>query len=358
MSRPAGRLAVLTGGGDCAGLNDLLHQLSRAAALQGIELLGLPDGFAGLLDDQTHTQTLTPSLTAPWRGVGGTALGTSNRRSPLQSPDGIARIRSRLDQLGISQLIAIGGDGTLAIASALDAQGFPVLGLPKTIDNDIEGCDRSLGFDTAVQVVADCMERLHTTAASHRRIMLVETMGRHAGWIALHAGCSAGADALVLPECHWTLEALADHCEQRLTQQRSVLIAVAEGAKPVPGGARIVQAHEADRPEAERLGGIAHWLEQALATRTRAEVRHVVLGHLQRGGSPVASDRRLALELAAAAFTALQQGHSGLVIAPWAGALRSRPLADQTGARRAIPSDEPLLAAARQTGIFVGSDSR
>ena len=355
MSLPATRVAVLTGGGDCAGLNDLLHQLARACALQGIELVGLPDGFAGLLDEHTLQTPLTPDITAAWRGQGGTVLGTSNRRSPLQFPDGLARILARLQQLEIEQLIAVGGDGTLAIASALSQTGFPVIGLPKTIDNDIDGCDQSLGFETAVQVVADCIERLHTTAASHRRIMLVETMGRHAGWIALHGGTSAGADAIVLPECPWTLDALAQHCRARLPHQRSVMVVVAEGAIPVPGGSRIAQAHEPDRPETERLGGIAQWLEHRLSPQVPAEVRHVVLGHLQRGGQPIAADRRLAVQLASEAVQAMLAGRHGLVIAPWSGQLRSRPLAQQTGARRAINPDHPMLQAARQTGIFTGS---
>lgn len=355
MSQPATRVAVLTGGGDCAGLNDLLHQLARACSLAGIELLGLSDGFAGLLDEHVHKTRLTPDITAAWRGQGGTALGTSNRRSPLQFSDGIARTLSRLRQLEISQLIAIGGDGTLAIASAVSAQGFPVIGLPKTIDNDIDGCDQSLGFETAVQVVADCIERLHTTAASHRRVMLVETMGRQAGWIALHGGISAGADAIVLPECPWTLDALAQYCQARLLHQRSVMVVVAEGAIPMPGANRIAQAHEPDRPEPERLGGIAQLLETQLAIRLQSEVRHVVLGHLQRGGQPIAADRRLAVQLASQAVQAILAGRHGLVIAPWSGELRSRPLAQQTGARRTIRLDDPLLQAARQTGIFTGS---
>ncbi len=346
------RVAVLTGGGDCPGLNAVIRAATKSLIHQcGADVVGIEDGFLGLAEGRTRA--------LDWRAVsgitarGGTILGTTNRFDPLASADATRAALDHAARLRLDALVAIGGDGTMTIAHGLAQQGLPCVGVPKTIDNDIEGCERSFGFDTAVATVTEALDRVQTTAQSHGRVMLVETMGRNAGWLALEAGIAGAADAILLPEIDFDLDALAACCREREQRQRFTVICVAEGAKP-RGGAQTVEQRSAGRPEPVRLGGVAHVLREQLQVRLDTEVRAAVLGHVQRGGAPTAFDRVLATLYGNAAAALVRERRFNRMVALQRGELTSVPLDTVSGRARSVPPDHPLLRCAEQIGIYLG----
>ncbi len=367
---PIRRIAITTGGGDAPGLNAVIQAVTRAALQRGWTCVGIRDGYDGLLRPERYAlgEGLVP-LTLPRvdgiAALGGTLLGSTNQGNPFAYPmrqaDGSTALQDRsqdlLDALarqGVDALVAVGGDGSLAIAHQLAQRGLPVVGVPKTIDNDLDGTVTTFGFDTAVAFASDCIDRLHTTAASHHRIIAVEVMGRYAGWIALHAGLAGGAHAILLPELPFDLDPVAEMVRRRDAQGQSYsLVVVAEGAHP-RGGERAL-CGPAEAGHAERLGGMGEQVSQALARLTGKDARCVVLGHLLRGGSPSAFDRVAALRFGAAAVRALAAGQRGVMVALDGNTVRPVPLADVAGRMKAVPLDGDTLATARDLGVCLGA---
>jgi phosphofructokinase-like protein len=348
-------VGVLTGGGDCPGLNAVLRAVTLPLVTAGLRVSGVERGFAGLVEDRVRP--LDARAVAGLLAVGGTILGTHNRADPFHwgddGHDASARALDTLRRRGIDALVAIGGDGTMTIARRFEALGVPVLGVPKTIDNDIVGNDRSFGFDSAVAVVSDALDRLATTARSHGRVMIVETMGRDAGWIALEGGLAGGADVILLPEQPFDVDAVAAVCRARAADPGWTLVAVAEGAHPA-GGPRVWQADGEGASTPGRLGGIGHWLQDALQPRLDAEVRVTLLGHLQRGGSPTAFDRVLSTRFGVEAALRVRAGRFGVMVALQGRDVVDVALADVAGRTRPVPAGHPLWEAARATGVAFG----
>src|ERR1035438_2036289 len=298
------RVGLLTGGGDCPGLNAVIRAVVRRGLAYGDHsFVGFRYGWAGVLEDDAFE--LTRERTAGILPRGGTILGTSRTNPFADGRDGTAEIRRTLEARGVDALIAIGGDDTLGAAQRLHGDGVPVVGVPKTIDNDLAGTDVTFGFQTAVQIVTDAIDRLHTTAESHNRVMVVEVMGRHAGWIATHAGIAGGADAILVPERPFDIEEVCAHLRRRHERGRSFsIVVVAEGAIPSEGTLQTRQAGAPDAFGHARLGGIGVTLEGEIERRTGYESRVTILGHVQRGGTPVAFDRVLATRFGVAALYA------------------------------------------------------
>jgi 6-phosphofructokinase 1 len=295
MTHAVRRIGVLTGGGDAPGLNAVIRAVVKAATHAGIECVGLEDSFDGLIFPERSRVLTMKDVTGILR-VGGTILGTTNRGNPflypIETADGPVDYSDRcienFHKMGLDALVVIGGDGTLTIAWEFFKRGIPVIGVPKTIDNDIAETTMTFGFDTAVEFATNALDRLHTTAESHHRIMVAEVMGRYAGWIALYAGIGGGADVVLIPEIPFSLQKVAHRLREReLFGARFSIVVVAEGAHEIDGQRSIVEAGTADR--VERLGGIGEQVSRALEHLTGKETRHVVLGHLQRGGAPLAS---------------------------------------------------------------------
>ncbi|MCC6215995.1 MAG: ATP-dependent 6-phosphofructokinase [Polyangiaceae bacterium] len=364
MSR--GRVAVSTGGGDAPGLNAALRAVTVAAVRRGWEVIGIRRGYAGLLEP--GDAGLLPLDRETTRGIahlGGTILGTNNRGDPFRwaverdgvraAEDASGRLVSRFRELGLQALVTLGGDGSMQIAARLLERGLPrAIGLPKTIDGDLRGTERTFGFDTAVATAVDALDRLHSTAEAHDRVMVVEVMGRYAGWIALAAGLAGGADAVLLPERPFELERVAAKVREReAAGRRFSIVVVAEGAREREG-ALAVRAGADAFAEHPRLGGIGERVAAGLAERTAKETRALCLGHLLRGGSPVASDRLLALELGAEAARVLDETDSSGVVVVRDGRPRLVPFAECTGGFRPVPEDHPWMLAARGMGISLG----
>lgn len=357
------RVAISTGGGDAPGLNAVIRAAVLAAATRGWKTYGIQRGYDGLL----KFDGVVPLGPAEVRGImhlGGTVLGTSNRGNPfryvVEDPDGTTREVDRSAELvaafrasGFDALISIGGEGSLEIAGRLSAMGLPVVCVPKTIDNDVAGTERTFGFDTAVANATDALDKLHSTAESHERVMVVEVMGRYAGWIALHAGISGGADAILIPEIPFDIERVCAKIRERDARgRRFSIVVVAEGAKPVGGEVTLVERRAAGT--VDRLGGIANRVAQAVAEGTGKEVRTLVLGHLLRGGSPTTYDRLLAQRFGAAAIRAIEDGAFGHMVALECGTIVRRPFAEVTGRTRYVPLDADAVATARDLGIALG----
>jgi phosphofructokinase-like protein len=331
------RFGVLTGGGDCPGLNAVI----RAIVRRGVDehehsILGFRDGWRGPIENLASELTLDSI-----RGIlprGGTILGSS-RTNPFKRDDGPERIAATLAKQRLDGLIAIGGEDTLGAANRLHAEhGLPVLGVPKTIDNDIGATDMSFGFDTAVQVASDAIDRLHTTAESHHRNLVVEVMGRHAGWIALYSGMAGGADVILIPERQFDIDDVCRHIERRHSRGRYFsIVVVAEGAKPVQGTMETVGG-ELDEFGHERLGGIGQRLEREIERRTGYETRATVLGHIQRGGTPTAFDRVLATRFGIAAIDAAGAGQWGMMPALRGTAIELVTLAEAVAELRTVPA--------------------
>jgi len=309
------RVGILTGGGDCPGLNAVIRAVVRRGLDDGrYSFIGFRYGWAGLLENEAVE--LTSQSIAGILPRGGTILGTSRTNPYAEGKDGTALVRSTLEQRGVDALIPIGGEDTLGVALRLCNDGIPVVGVPKTIDNDLGGTDVTFGFQTAVQIVTDAIDRLHTTAESHNRVMVVEVMGRHAGWIATHAGMAGGADAILVPERPFDIEEVVAHLSRRHARGRSFsIVVVAEGAAPREGTLEIRAGTETDAFGHPRLGGIGMALEGEIERRTGFETRVTILGHVQRGGTPVAFDRVLATRFGVAAMDALGGGRFGMMVA-------------------------------------------
>ena len=348
------RVGLLTGGGDCPGLNAVLRAAGKSLIGQcRAELVGIEDGFAGLMEATPRARVLGWDDLGGILLRGGTILGTSNRANPLRTPDDTARTLANARALRLDALLVIGGDGTMSIAHGLAQQGLPCVGVPKTIDNDIAQCERSFGFDTAVATVAEALARIETTAQSHGRVMIVETMGRHAGWIALEAGLAGAADVILLPEIDHEVEAVAAFCRAREQRRRYTVICIGEGAK-ARGADLTVQATVADSADPLRLGGVAQVLRAQLQPLLRSEVRATVLGHVQRGGQPTAFDRVLATRFGHRAAQLVARGEFNRMVTLRGGELDSVPLDQVAQRQRTVPPDHGLLRTAREIGIFLG----
>jgi phosphofructokinase-like protein len=353
------RVGILTGGGDSPGLNAVIRAVTKSLILdRGAEVVGFVDGFAGMVERQSRPLSLrevSGILT-----LGGTILGTSNKANPfayhLRGNADVSgdAVRYARDELKLDAVVAIGGDGTMSIAHRLQQAGIPMVGVPKTIDNDLMYTDRTFGFDTAVAIATEAIDRLHTTAQSHHRVMILETMGRYAGWIALYAGVAGGADVILIPEMEYDIEEVARVCRAREQGgQRYTLICVAEGAKPI-GGQHAIRQVVADSPDPLRLGGICGVLEQQLTQRLTSEVRRTMLGHVQRGGTPTAFDRTLATAFGAYAAALVADGQYGRMVATQGGRLTSVAIADVANRQRLVSSDAPMVAAALSVGTSFG----
>jgi len=348
------RIGVLTGGGDCPGLNAVIRAVTKSLLRQcGAEVIGIEDGFAGLMGERPRWRPLDWDSVSGILMQGGTVLGTSNKANPLRDAATTARALAHLDTLGLDALVAIGGDGTMEIAHGLSLHGLRVVGVPKTIDNDIVGCERSFGFDTAVATVTEALERIQTTGQSHSRVMIVETMGRYAGWIALEAGLAGAADVILLPEIDYSIEAVAAVCRAREQRQRYTVICIGEGAK-ARGGELTVLRRQEDSHDPIRLGGVAQVLREQLQPLLASEVRATVLGHVQRGGAPTPFDRVLATQFGNQAAQLVMQGEFNRMVTLNGDRPGSVALAEVAHQSRPVPPDHPLLRTARQIGVSLG----
>lgn len=356
------RLGVLTGGGDAPGLNAVIRAVTRSALRQGWEVIGFLDGYAGLIENRNVV--LTSNYISGLLHRGGTILGSNNRDNPFHFPvpseNGI-EYRDMSDQAvanlknnNIDCLIAIGGDGSLAIAHELAQKGARVIGVPKTIDNDLPATDQTFGFDTAVTTATDALDKLHTTAESHHRVMILELMGRDAGWIALVSGIAGGADIILIPEIPWQLDNVIAKIKERQNEGKHFSIAVvAEGVKD-PTGKFVVRQHIPTAHTKIRLGGIGPVLAQLIEETTSIECRATVLGHLQRGGSPSASDRVLATRYGVKAAQLAMDGQHGLMVCLKGQDIESVPLDLVARGTRTVPPDSQLVQTARALGICLG----
>jgi 6-phosphofructokinase 1 len=307
------RIAVLTGGGDAPGLNAAIRAVVRKALDLGHEVVGVRNGWLGMLDGNVFP--LTRDNVSGILPRGGTILGTS-RTNPFKQEDGAQRMQKTIAQFGIDAIVAIGGDDTLSVALRLHKMGVKVVGVPKTMDNDVPGTDYTIGFDTAVNVVMEACDRLHTTAEAHHRVMVIEVMGRDAGWVAGVGGLAGGADVILVPEVAFTIEEVCDVVRRRHGRGRTFsIVVVAEGAKPSDFGLQITQDARVDEFGHVRLGGVGALLAREVEARTGYETRVTVLGHLQRGGSPTVFDRVLATRYGVAAVEALEAEHYGVMVA-------------------------------------------
>ena len=351
---------MLTGGGDAPGLNAVIRAVVKAAYNAGIEVVGLEDSFDGLLDP-SRTRVLTPRDVTGILRLGGTILGTTNKGNPFEYPlasgkghiDYSEKVVETFSKMKLDALVVIGGDGTLQIAHQFHLRGIPIVGVPKTIDNDIWGTTSCFGFDTAVSFAADAIDRLHTTAEAHKRIMVVEVMGRYAGWIALHAGVAGGADVILIPEIAYDLDRIAARLRERENfGAKFSIVVVAEGAKPLGGNVTLLE--EAHGGHVERLGGIGALVANALQDKTGKETRFVVLGHLQRGGAPTPFDRVLATRFGGKAVELICRGVFGRMVANNPPDIVPIPLSDVVGKTKTVPLDYDLLKTARAIGVSFG----
>ncbi|WP_261565792.1 6-phosphofructokinase [Frankia gtarii] len=330
------RIGVLTGGGDCPGLNAVIRAVVRKGeGVYGHSFVGFRDGWRGPL-----TGDMVPLDTAVVRGIlprGGTILGSS-RTNPYAAVDGPSLVRENLAAAEIDALIAIGGEDTLGVAAQLYAEGLPVVGVPKTIDNDLSATDYTFGFDTAVNIATEAIDRLHTTAESHHRVLILEVMGRHAGWIALHSGMAGGANVILIPERPFDFDKVCAFVEARFATHYSPIIVVAEGATPI-AGTLVTKEGELDAFGHVRLQGIAQVLETEIRGRTGRDARATVLGHLQRGGTPTAFDRWLATRFGLHAVDAVHEGDFGVMVALHGTRIDRVPLAEATRELKTVPEE-------------------
>ena len=368
MSTHIRRIAVCTGGGDAPGLNAVIRAVAIAAANRGWECYGIHDGFNGILFPERYPDGGVYRLTREKvRGIGhlgGTILGTTNKGNPLhfpmKMPDGTTKdmdlsgeILEFFARKEIDALVSIGGDGSLTIANALHQKGLRVVGVPKTIDNDLDKTFTTFGFDTAVAFATECLDRLHSTAETHQRVMGVEVMGRYAGWIALHAGISGSAHAILIPEIPFDIDKVAAKIRARDAEGRMYsIVLVAEGAEPIHGHREILAP--AELGHAERLGGVGDRVARVLEERTGKDVRVVVLGHLLRGGSPTAFDRLAAMRFGSAAVRALDEGQSGIMVALGFPNVNYVALEEVAGRMKGVPLDSDTLQTGRDMGISFG----
>ncbi|MEO8257104.1 MAG: ATP-dependent 6-phosphofructokinase [Acidobacteriota bacterium] len=354
------RLGILTGGGDAPGLNAVIRAVVKSAANSGIDCVGIEDSFDGLIEPG-RSRPLTPRDVTGILRLGGTILGTVNRGNPfvamIDTSDGPRhygdRVFEMFHRLDLGALVVIGGDGTLAIAHEFCTRGIPIVGVPKTIDNDIVGTTNCFGFDTAVDFATDAIDRLHSTAEAHRRIMVVEVMGRHAGWIALCAGVAGGADAILIPEIPFDIAIVAERLRERdRWGARFSIVVVAEGAFSKGGVPLVLET--AHGGYVERLGGIGAQVCEALHLATGKETRSVVLGHLQRGGNPTSFDRMLATRFGGKAVELVIKGEFDTMAAFAPPDIVARRLEDVVGKTKTVPHDFDLLLTAKALGVTFG----
>jgi 6-phosphofructokinase 1 len=352
------RIAINTGGGDAPGLNAVVHAAVYAARNRGWEIFGIHDGLEGLLEPQNYPDgglmKLTRRVVRDIAHLGGTILGTTNRGNPFENNGRIDVVLRRFREHRIDALISVGGDGTLTIARELNEKGLPVVGVPKTIDNDLASTAVTFGFDSAVSFATECIDRLHFTAESHRRVMIVEVMGRSAGWIALYTGIAGRADAILIPEIPYDITKVAAHVKRKTanrSRQYSIVI-VAEGAKPVGGGVTLKEAATAGH--VERLGGVGEIVAGQLRELTVKETRAVVLGHLLRGGQPTSIDRSLGLTFGATAVRALAEGQDGVMVAINPPKIDYVPLKVATAKLKLVAADSYGVMTARTLDISFG----
>jgi len=350
----------MTGGGDAPGLNAVIRAVVKSATNCNCDVIGLEDSFDGLIEPN-RWRKLTPKDVTGILRIGGTILGTTNRGNPFAYPvntsggkrDYSERCVEMFHQLGLGALVVIGGDGTLAIAHEFYKRGIPVVGVPKTIDNDIVGTTNTFGFDTAVSFATDAIDRLHTTAEAHHRVMVVEVMGRYAGWIALYAGVAGGADVILIPEIPYDIEKIAERIRERdQFGARFSIVVAAEGAKPQGGKVSVVK--EAQGEFVERLGGIGAIVAAELEKLTGKETRFVVLGHLQRGGAPTSFDRVLATRFGARAVELVLQGQFGTMVAFHPPDIVAIPLSEVVGKTKHVPLSFDVIRTARAMHIALG----
>ena len=356
------KIGIVTGGGDCPGLNAVIRAVAKAATQRDWETIGIMGGYEGLLEPRQMRPldygTLSGLLTR-----GGTILGTANRgkfsaktghgegrRLPKKLLDGT---RAGMDALGLAALVSIGGDGSLSIAQQLHEHGIPIVGVPKTIDNDLNGTLMTFGFDSAVACATDALDRLHTTAESHNRVMVLEVMGRYAGWIALYAGVAGGADVILIPEVPFTYESVCAKIKQRESRgKKFTIVVVAEGAREK--GADFVTSRAEDAQREAHLGGIGAVVTAELQKRTGKEARTCVLGHLQRGGCPTTFDRALCSMFGATAVELVAEGRFGEMVAFTAGGIDGVPISEAVGRLKTVPPEGNLARTARALGISLG----
>ena len=357
------KIAVLTGGGDCPGLNAVIRAVTKTAINRHkLEVWGIEDGYLGLIEDRIHPlsfRDVSNILT-----LGGTILGSSNTSNPFSYPvrSGKRTVNKDVSDLclknlrkrGIDALVCIGGDGTMCSAAAFAKKGLPVMGIPKTIDNDVWGTDITFGFNTAVTTATEAIDKLHTTASSHHRVMILEVMGRYAGWIALHAGAAGGSDVILIPEIPYKLDKIAEVVRARSKKgKRFSIITVAEGAKP-KGGKQVIYKKIKNSPDPIRLGGIANVLAEQLGQMTGISCRGVNLGHIQRGGSPTPVDRVLGTHFGHHAMELLMKGQTNRLVVWKDGHLNSVPLSRIAGKIKTVKTNDPLVLAAKAVGTSFG----
>jgi len=356
------RIGVMTGGGDCPGLNAVIRAVVKTAINDyGWEVLGIEDGFLGLIENRIHP--LTPKDASNILTLGGTILGTSNKSNPAKFKVGVDeqgnpivkdvtdRCMANYRARGMDALVCIGGDGTMSGAAGLIPKGLRCVGVPKTIDNDLMHTEVTFGFNTAVQIATEALDRIHSTASSHHRVMLVEMMGRYAGWLTLHAGAASGADIILIPEIPYALDEICEYCLARSIRGKAfTIIAVAEGAKP-RGGEYTVSQVVKDSPDPIRLGGVSQVLASQISEQSGLECRATVLGHVQRGGTPCAFDRVLATLFGHHALKLLAAGEYNRLVVVQRGELTSVPIAEVADRQRLVPRDHPLVAACRSIGV-------
>lgn len=357
------RIAILTGGGDCPGLNAVIRAVAKKAMGEGGEVVGIKDGYEGLV--RNRVKKLENSDVSGILTMGGTILGTSNIANPyryaiqakgckLIFKDYHKKALSNFRKLKADALVTIGGDGTLSTAYRLCEDGIPIVGVPKTIDNDIVGTDITFGFDTAVSIATEGIDRVHTTAQSHHRVMIVEVMGRTAGWIALHSGVAGGGDIILIPEIPYDINIVVKKIKDRNVKgKRFSIVVVSEGAKP-KGGDVVVQRIVKESTEAVRLGGIGFVLGDQIEKMTCIETRTVVLGHLQRGGSPTPFDRVLATQLGTTAMDLVDEGAFGYMVGVRNNEFTRVSLKEVADGKRLVPRDHPLVESARAVGTCFG----
>jgi ATP-dependent phosphofructokinase / diphosphate-dependent phosphofructokinase len=357
------RIGVLTAGGDCPGLNAVIRAVAKAAlGSYNLEVMGIEDGYLGLV--QNRMRPLNKESVSNILTLGGTILGTNNRVSPRRysiKVDGVIETRDVTDRClehiahnKLDALVVIGGDGSMSVASDFVRLGVNCIGVPKTIDNDLYGTDITFGFETAMSIATDALDRVHTTAASHHRVMVVEVMGRNAGWIALHSGIASGSDVILIPEIPYDIDVICEYVANRSRHgKRFSIICVSEGACP-KGGHQVINRLDPTSPDPVRLGGIGQMLAEAVEERTEIETRTVKLGHVQRGGTPVPTDRVLATEFGYKAIELLTAGERSRLVVMKGRTVTHIPLEDAEGKQRLVPVDHPLVLAARNIGTCFG----
>ena len=353
MSSSSLHVGVLTGGGDCPGLNAVIRGVTKSLLRTGARVTGIERGFMGMIE--RRSRPLDARAVSGIINEGGTILGTHNFANPFawKGEDVSPRVMEYVKELGLDALVAIGGDGTMSIANRFTPLGLPVVGVPKTIDNDLMYTDRTFGFDSAVSIVAEALARLETTARSHGRVMVLETMGRYAGWIALEGGLAGGADIILIPERPYDLNEVIRVCKEREKKQGYTIICIAEGARPVDGR-MTVQAHLENSPDPIRLGGVANVLREQLKEHLESEVRSTQLGHVQRGGTPTPFDRVLATRFGWYAAKMVANGEFGRMVALKGDECTSVPIEEVANRTRNVPDDSTLLDVATSLGISLG----